>query len=127
MTGVWTAAQAGRMTSRTPETNFCQPLLPLVFAAAALVMVSLRSSLSSAAEGPALFTSTLIVGAALAAAVESWILGCAAWRATVLNDARSMMNLNEEDACAIRCNRDAIGAAYAGRTAVFDAMRQLRV
>ena len=105
MTGVWTAAQAGRITSKTPETNFCQPLLPLVFAAAALVMVSLRSSLSSAAEGPALFTSTLIVGAAFAAAVESWILGCAAWRATVLNDARSMVTTNVEQSCADRSDR----------------------
>ena len=36
-------------------------------------MVSLRSSLSSAALGPAFLTSTLRVGDALAAAVESWI------------------------------------------------------
>ena len=52
-----------------------------------------------------MFTSTLIVGAALAAAVESWILGCAAWRATVLNDARSMVTTNVEQSFADQSNR----------------------
>ena len=50
-----------------------------------------------------------------------------AWCQLTFQPGKGMMNSNEEDACAIRCNRDAIGAAYAGRTAVFDAMRQLRV
>ena len=105
ITGVCTAAQAGRMTSKTPETNFCHPLLPLCFEAAALVMVSLRSSLSSAALGPAFLTSTFKVGDALAAAVESWIRGCAARRTTVLNDARSMVSTNVEQSCADRSDR----------------------
>ncbi len=93
------------MTSKTPETNFCHPLLPLCFEAAALVMVSLRSSLSSAALGPAFGTSTLMEGDALAAAVESWIRGCAARRTTVLNDARSMVSTNVEQSFADRIDR----------------------